>query len=117
MNIAIVGSRRYQNKNKIETLVDALSTKHTIVSGGCEGVDTWAVERAKSRGMNTKEITPDLENIETHYDMVQRYYARNKKVVQESDCVFAFVAPDRKGGTENTIQWCKKLNVEVFIYE
>lgn len=117
MIIGIVGSRRYTDKEKVNTLVDALSTRHTIVSGGCRGVDTWAIERAKSRGMKTKEILPVLDDCNTRYQVVEAFYSRNKRLVDECDCIFAFVAKDRKGGTENTIKWAEKAGIQVFIYE
>lgn len=117
MKIAIVGSRRYQNQKAVEMLVDALSIKHTIVSGGCRGVDTWAEERAKSRGMQTEIYLPEITDKMARHEVVAEYYRRNKQVVDACDCVFAFVSPDRKGGTENTIRQAMKAKKEVFIYE
>jgi hypothetical protein len=37
-------------------------------------------------------------------DRSNRYYARNQVIVTDSDRIIAFVAPDRTGGTEDTIR-------------
>jgi len=114
--IGIVGSRRRTDKNNVIALVDSLDLTDTIVSGGCKGVDTWAEERAKQRGMKTIIHKPDLKNVKDRIDVVKRYYERNKKVAQESDIIHAFVSNDRKGGTENTIQWSLKMHKIIIIH-
>jgi predicted Rossmann fold nucleotide-binding protein DprA/Smf involved in DNA uptake len=115
MNVAIVGSRRRTDRNSIEDYVNGLDQTYTVISGGCEGVDTWAIEAAIKRGMKWKVFYPDLSNTKSYYEKVQRYYDRNEKVVLNSDTVVAFVSKDRKGGTENTIKWAKKYSKPVII--
>ena len=46
---------------------------------------------------------------------INRYYERNKKIAERSDVIIAFVAPDRRGGTENTIKWTKSLGEKVIL--
>ena len=113
MRVGIVGSRRRKDKHKVIELVDSLEPDTVIVSGGCRGVDTWAVERAKERGLKTEIYKPDLGKHLGRFDIINKYYERNKKIAQNSDIMYAFVAPDRRGGTENTIKWAKKFGVEV----
>ena len=54
MNIGIVGSRRRLDKQSVLNLVDNLPKDAIVISGGCIGVDTWAVERAKQRGLKVQ---------------------------------------------------------------
>ncbi len=48
-------------------------------------------------------------------NLQKAYYARNKKIAENVDVLYAFVAPDRKGGTENTIGYAEKLGKEIHI--
>jgi hypothetical protein len=45
--------------------------------------------------------------------MADRYYARNQRIVDDSDLIVAFVAPDRTGGTEDTIRRAKRAGKPV----
>ena len=56
MNIGIVGSRRWKNREDIEGLVNTLAADTTVVSGGARGVDTWATQSARKRGLKVVEF-------------------------------------------------------------
>lgn len=113
--IGIVGSRKRIDKQTIIDIVNLLPKNYVVVSGGCRGVDTWAEIQAKKIGLKTIIFKPDLKDIECTGDMINRYYMRNKKIVEESDMILAFVNKERTGGTENTITWAKKLDVPVLV--
>jgi predicted Rossmann-fold nucleotide-binding protein len=98
----------------VETLVASLPEETIVISGGCRGVDSWAAEAARSRGMKVIEYLPDLPlNLSSHWEFTRAYHARNRQIAENSDVIYAFVAPDRKGGTENTIKHAKKLGIRV----
>jgi hypothetical protein len=42
--------------------------------------------------------SPHLEGAVTRWQRADRYYARNQRIVDDSDVIVAFVAQDRKGG-------------------
>jgi hypothetical protein len=44
-----------------------------------------------------------------------RYHARNQQIVDAADLVFALVAPDRRGGTEDTIRRAERKGIPVTI--
>ena len=115
--IAIVGSRRRLDKHKVEALVAELPDDVIVISGGCEGVDTWAVEAADARGLETIEHEPkDVLETASYYERVQAFYDRNYLIAEDAvDGIFAFVADDRKGGTENTIKHAKKLKRKIIL--
>ena len=116
MNVGIVGSRRWKGRSAVESLVKTLPADTTVVSGGARGVDSWAAEFARKRGLKVVEFLPDLpSNGNPRWKYTKAYHARNRQIAEHSEVVYAFVAPDRKGGTENTIKYAKELGVPVNI--
>lgn len=88
-------------------MVDFIATlpaDAVVVSGGAAGPDTWAAEAAAARGLGLVVHMPDKTGAKTRWEATERFYARNQKIVDDSDALVAFVAPDRKGGTEDTIR-------------
>jgi len=110
-----VGSRRRTDRASVEQAVAELPSDTIVVSGGCRGVDTWAVEAARRRGLGIAVIRPNLSGAQHRGQVVQAYYDRNAVVAEQSDRLIAFVAPDRKGGTENTIAAARRLGRSVEI--
>ena len=118
MKIGIVGSRRRDEQDDFLAVAKALQSllelklqpneEVILVSGGCpKGGDRFAEDLAKQLG----------------YEMVihpadwKRYgrgagFVRNTDIAAGSDYLIACVAPDRKGGTEDTVRkFCKKLGL------
>lgn len=105
MRVAIVGSRRRTDRAAVEAAVAELPIGTVVVSGGATGPDTWAAEAARVRGYAVVVHRPDLpDGLRGRWDAARRYYARNQAIVDDCDRLIAFPAPDRKGGTEDTIR-------------
>lgn len=51
--VAVVGSRNYPHCADIQDFIAHLPEDAIVVSGGARGVDTWAVEAAQARGLET----------------------------------------------------------------
>jgi len=115
MKVAIVGSRKRSDKQNVYDVVDSLDKKDVVVSGGCVGVDTWAEDRANERGLKTEIYKPRFNAAKGYHEIVKVYYARNKQIAEAADIVFAFVWKSRTGGTENTIEYARKLGKKVVI--
>lgn len=120
IKIGIVGSRRRNDELNVKFLVRKLYEKYgnrlVIVSGGAKGIDTFAENEARKLGIKVKIFRPDLTNVNSRWEVIKRYYDRNREIALYSeDGIYAFVSPDRKGGTENTIKHAKKLNRKVII--
>lgn len=116
MIYAIVGTRRRDCKQYVTDFVRSLPAETVVVSGGCRGVDTWAIEAAKARGLETQVFLPKLPpSGAPRHEFTKAYYERNAQVAAACDVLVAFVSADRKGGTENTIKQAKKLNKQVII--
>jgi hypothetical protein len=78
-----------------------------IVSGG--------EKAASKRGLATKIFRPDLAGAESQGQITRRYHARNQQIVDAADEVFALVAPDRKGGTEDTIRRAQRKGIPITV--
>lgn len=115
MKVGIVGSRRRYDKESVIKLVDSLNENDIVVSGGCRGVDTWAEERAQERRLQVVVFRPKLLGVKNKGDMIKCFYARNQQIAECCDVLYAFVAPDRCGGTENTIKYALDLNKKVVV--
>jgi len=117
LKIGIVGSRRYTNKAAVEELVMTLPQECTVVSGGCRGVDTWAITAAKKRGLETQEHIPNLKACTYKWQFTKAYYQRNLKIAHDVDVLYAFVMSDRKGGTESTIKYAEQARKTIIIQD
>lgn len=95
---AIVGSRDFSDKEFVLTiLAEVLKPGDVVVSGGARGVDTWAEEYAKSKGLEVRVFKPDWSGGRG------AGFKRNTLIVQEADEVIAFWDGLSKG-TKNTIE-------------
>lgn len=92
-------------------MVDTLPMDVRVVSGGCEGVDKWAIERAYLRGLMGTEFLPKEKNKES-------YFARNRLIAEHSDGVIAFIPRGQlRSGTWNTINHCRQLDVPYTVFD
>lgn len=120
--IAIIGTRRRDTEADYKKVHNAFlkiyQEEDSIVSGGCKrGGDRFAERIAKTASIPITIHYPDLSKLDQQLMLINPRaaharinYARNVLVAQDADIVLACVAPDRKGGTENTIKrFCKRL--------
>ena len=104
MKIGIVGSRRRTDRETVEAVISGLPSGTVVITGGASGPDRWAEQAARARGFEVVLHMPDLAGIRTRWQTADRYYARNQRIVDDAEMIIAFVAPDRTGGTEDTIR-------------
>ena len=131
MKIAIVGSRRYENKKKIKDFIFKLKQEYgtdtTIVSGGCkQGADKYAKKYALELGLQYEEYPPFHEVHNLYCTMpssrygkeysVKNFFARNKIIAGVCDIIVGFI-PDgiEANGTMNTIDYAKKFEKKYII--
>ena len=131
MKVAIVGSRRYENKKKIKDFVFKLKERYgektIVVSGGCkQGADKYAKKYALELGLQYEEYPPfhEVHNLyctlpEACYRKpynVKYFFVRNKQIAENSDMVVAFI-PDgiESNGTMSTINYAKKFDKKFVI--
>lgn len=100
--IGIVGSRRRNKQPDFCQVYDALMKVYNpgdwLVSGGCsKGADSFAAQIAKDYGLPILTFWPD-------WRQKGAPFIRNTPIAIHSDILIAQVAPDRKGGTEDTLK-------------
>ncbi len=107
MKVAVIGSRNLQIKN-LEKYLPADTTE--IISGGAKGVDTSAREFALAHSIKLTEFLPE-------YDKYGRGapLKRNITIIEHADLVLAFW-DGKSRGTKFVIDNCRKLGVEVKVY-
>ena len=131
MKIAIIGSRRYENKKKIKDFVFKLKNefgdKTIIVSGGAkDGADRYAKKYAIEFGLQYEEYPPahHAHNLycvlpENRYGKeysIKHFFVRNKIIANVSDMVIAFIPEGKKSkGSLDTIKQAKKQGKKVKI--
>ena len=116
MKIAIVGSRRYENKKKIKDFIFKLKQEKgvdtIIISGGAkDGADKYAKKYALELGLQ----------YESRYGKpysVRYFHARNKIIAGTSDCIVAFIPRGvESNGTQSTINYAKKMGKKIVIID
>ena len=126
MKVAIVGSRRYENKKKIKDFIFKIKNTYgentTIISGGCkQGADRYAKKYALELGLQYEEYPPfhEVHNLycvlpESRYNKdfsMRNFFVRNKIIASVSDFIVAFIPNGVEAkGTINTLEYAKKLD-------
>ena len=118
MKIAVVGARKYQDRQSVLDLVMSLPPDATIITSSCKGVCTWVKEVAEERGMKFIVFTPDLSNIRAWFDIPKRYYQRNREMVEACDLLHAFISAEDGfiGGTRFEVDYAVTLGIPVRVH-
>jgi predicted Rossmann fold nucleotide-binding protein DprA/Smf involved in DNA uptake len=107
----VVGSREFSNYKQLSSVLDKICERgDTIVSGGAIGADSLAQRYTKERGLRILIIYPDHV-----HDGRGANFRRNQIIVENADRLYAFYAKGRfqQGGTANTVEWARKLDIPV----
>lgn len=108
--IAIVGSRKGINRERVLEFVDHLTEQYIVISGGASGVDTWAIERAKERGLRTRVYPADWKKHGRGAG-----FHRNKVMVNLADEVAAFWDGESRG-TAHTIKTAIEMRRPIVVF-
>ena len=131
MKVAMIGSRRYENKRKIKETLTNLRRRFgdelTIISGGAhDGADKYARKFAIEFGISYREFNPAHTPKNLYSAMTESYYGkpyhasqfhhRNYLIAQDCDVMMAFIPyEDRSPGSESAIKAAKRLGKKVII--
>jgi len=86
MRIAVIGSRTFDDYEKLCQVMDELPSKVTlVVSGGAKGADSLGEKWAKENGVELKVFKPDWTKYGKGAGVV-----RNRQIVDECDFCLAF---------------------------
>lgn len=109
--IAVVGSREGINKKAVHDFIDRLDEGTVVVSGGAKGVDTWAAERARERGLEVVEIRPNWKKYGRGAG-----FRRNTEIVLAAHDVAAFWNGISRG-TMDTVKKAVKYVKNVALFD
>lgn len=102
MNVAIIGSRDFNNYELVVEYMQQLNPT-TIVSGGARGADALGKRYALEHAINYVEFKADWKQYGRGAGMV-----RNKEIIAHADYVLAFWDGESKG-TKHSISLAEKL--------
>ena len=121
--IGIIGTRRRDGMEDFAKVAAAFHQIYkpgdVVVSGGCkQGGDRFAEILASYTPDEPIIFLPDKRLLNQELIEAGKIrqawaiinYARNTKIAEKSTILIACVAPDRKGGTEDTIKKFKKFH-------
>jgi predicted Rossmann fold nucleotide-binding protein DprA/Smf involved in DNA uptake len=108
--VAIVGSRNYPYLHRVIAYVQDLPAGTTVVSGGAIGVDIAAETAAYKRGLGVVLYPADWVGLGRGAG-----FARNRKIVADSDRVVAFWNGVSLG-TAHTIKLAREVGKPVLVF-
>ncbi len=133
MKVAVIGSRRYENKKKIKDFIFKIKQEFgeqtTIISGGAkDGADRYAKKYALELGLQYEEYPPSHfpHNLycplpQSRYNKpysVKNYHVRNKIIAGTCDYIAAFIQRGcESDGTMSTINYGKKFGKKYIIIQ
>ena len=132
LRVGVIGSRKYENRQKIKEFIFHLKTKYgndtVVISGGClNGADKYAKKYALELGLQYEEFPPahHQHNLycrfpEEQYGKpykVSNFFKRNKQIAIFSDVIAAFIPNgDKASGSRYTLNVGVKLGKKTIIF-
>lgn len=111
-NIAIIGSRSYNNYDELKTFMDKslILQINKIISGGAKGADSLGARWAKEHNLELVEYLPDWDRYGKSAG-----FKRNTTIIENSDIVVAFW-DEKSKGTADSIRKARELGLDIIIY-
>jgi len=81
MRVAIIGNKEWQNRRKVQEILQKLRSEHeelTIIgAGGSEGANHMVRKYALEFGMNYEEYNPSYSGYNLYSALPESYYGKN----------------------------------------
>lgn len=123
MRIAVVGSRGVVEEKYVITAIgdyindlSQYTSAITIISGGAEGVDSYAKSFANDHGYDFISFVPIFKLSKGIPFSMEHFFVRNRQIVDNSDAVIA-VWDGESRGTAYTIEYANRRGKDVRIYK
>jgi hypothetical protein len=105
MRLAVIGSKEFQDYQKLKSFLNKISGIISIVSGAASGTDKMAARYALEHNIKLIEFPPDPER---HGEDAKHF--RDRLIVVSCDELIAFW-DGKCEGTKYTLDYAKKMNV------
>lgn len=109
MNVAVIGSRTFDNFALVESTLASISTISRVVSGGAKGADSLAQRYAEQNQIPVEIFKPDWKRFGRGAGIV-----RNREIIEAAEMVVAFWDGKSKG-TESSIKMAQSKRIPVKI--
>jgi len=111
VRIAIVGSRRFSEPERVSEYVNSLPPRASIITGSASGVDAAATKAARARGIAIQVMPAAFDELVDS----RKSDARNQRLVDACDVLVAFWDGTSKG-TRNTVERALDAGKEVHVF-
>jgi predicted Rossmann fold nucleotide-binding protein DprA/Smf involved in DNA uptake len=111
VRIAIVGSRRFSEPERVSDYVNSLSPRASIITGSASGVDAAATKAARTRGIAVQVMPAGFDELGDE----RKSAARNQRLVDACDVLVAFWDGTSKG-TRSTVDRALAAGKEVHVF-
>lgn len=111
MRVAIVGSRRYSEPERVSEYVNTLPARASIITGSASGVDAAATKAARARGIPIQVMPASFDEAAD----ASKSAARNQRLIDACDVLVAFWDGSSKG-TRTTVERALDAGKEVHVF-
>ena len=111
MRVAIVGSRRFSETERVADYVDSLSPRASVITGSASGVDAAATKAARAKGIPVQVMPASFEELSDP----RKSAARNQRLIDACDVLVAFWDGSSKG-TRSTVERALDSGKEVHVF-
>jgi SLOG family YspA-like protein len=111
VRVAIVGSRRFSDLQRVTDYVNTLPPRASIITGSASGVDAAATKAARAKGIPVQVIPASFDELAD----AGKSAARNQKLVDACDVLVAFWDGASKG-TRATVDRALDSGKEVHVF-
>jgi NADP-dependent 3-hydroxy acid dehydrogenase YdfG len=111
MRVAIVGSRRFADPQRVSDYVRALPPRASIITGSSSGVDAEATRAARAKGIPVQVMPASFEELSD----VAKSAVRNQRLIDACDVLVAFWDGTSRG-TRSTVERALDSGKEVHVF-
>jgi predicted Rossmann fold nucleotide-binding protein DprA/Smf involved in DNA uptake len=111
LKVAIVGSRRFSDPNRVTEYVNLLPPRASIITGSASGVDAAATKAARAKGIPVQVMPASFDELADP----SKSAARNQRLIDACDVLVAFWDGSSKG-TRSTVDRALDSGKEVHIF-
>jgi predicted Rossmann fold nucleotide-binding protein DprA/Smf involved in DNA uptake len=111
VRVAIVGSRRFSDPDRVTEYVNSLPPRASIITGSASGVDAAATRAARAKGIPVRVLPASFDELAD----ASKSAARNQRLVDACDVLVAFWDGASKG-TRATVDRALDSGKEVHVF-